>query len=501
MERMKVRTRQAERGIAVIATSIMLVMLVPVIGLAIDVTLLYVDKARLQGAVDGAALAGAEGLARGTNDAAQKTAAAQAAAQYVYLNYPTSFFFTNSVTVCYQTSCTPADVTIDETVANQRTLSVTAHAVVPTLFMRWLNFTSTNVNASATVTRRDVNVVIVEDRSGSLSIATGTGSCAAVQQAAINFVNKFSNGSDYVGLVSFASSTTVDFPIATDFQTASPNVITQINNIVCESSTSSAMALWTGYDQLVGLNQPNALNVILFFTDGKPTVVNVNMPINTATTGCTAYHPAAGGNPPYINGVYGTYTSVDTFIGLGAPSTSLSNDDAVSPDGSASKNCTYAIGWPGNWSAITDFLGAPTTDVFGDNLLTSFLTPVTTVTTPYGKMIDLTNETNSDYMTENAADNAATAIRTGTAEPASATGLLNNIGKGLSGVIIYTVGLGNAPYPLSVPLLQRISNVPASSIYVAPPTQQQGDFILAPTSADINAAFAQIAAEILRLAK
>jgi Flp pilus assembly protein TadG len=47
---MKMRKRQAERGIAVIATTIMLVILIPVIGLAIDVTLVYVDKARLQGA-------------------------------------------------------------------------------------------------------------------------------------------------------------------------------------------------------------------------------------------------------------------------------------------------------------------------------------------------------------------------------------------------------------------------------------------------------------------
>ena len=34
--------------------------------------------------------------------------------------------------------------------------------------MRWLHFTSTNVVASATVTRRDVNLVLVVDRSGSL---------------------------------------------------------------------------------------------------------------------------------------------------------------------------------------------------------------------------------------------------------------------------------------------------------------------------------------------
>ena len=163
------KARRTERGMAVIATTIMLVILIPVIGLAIDVTMLYIDKARLQGAVDGAALAGAEGLARGTLDATQQTNAKQAAAQYVFLNYPTTFFFTNSITVNQAT-----DVTIDETVANQRTVGVTGHANVPTLFMRWLNFTSTNVNASATVTRRDVNIVLVVDRSGSLSCASGS---------------------------------------------------------------------------------------------------------------------------------------------------------------------------------------------------------------------------------------------------------------------------------------------------------------------------------------
>ncbi len=365
------RTRQAERGIAVIATTIMLVILIPVIGLALDVTLLYVDKARLQGAVDGAALAGAESLARGDNDSAQKTAAAQAAASYVFLNYPTSFFFTNSVTVNQAT-----DVTIDETVANQRTVGVTAHANVPTLFMRWLNFTSTNVNASATVTRRDVNIVLVVDRSGSLSCSTGSCSCPAVIQAATNFVNKFSNGSDNVGLVTFASSTNVDFPIANNFQTATVNVPTLINGVSCEGSTSSAMALWTGYDQLVGLNQPAALNVILFFTDGIPTGVDVNMPYDVTQNTCSHAHPASGSNPPYINGLYNTFTGLNEYFGLLNPfstSTSVANGDFnITPDGLSGHNCYFASGWVGgtapNDQALTDFKGVPQHDVFGDNL-------------------------------------------------------------------------------------------------------------------------------------
>lgn len=479
---MKNIQRYAQRGMAVVATSVMLVIVIPVTGLAIDVTMLYVDKTRLQGAVDGAALAGAKGLSRGNDDATQKANAKQDAAEYVFLNYPASFFFTNSITVNQAT-----DVVIDETVANQRTVSVTAHAVVPTLFMRWLNFSTTNVNASSTVIRRDVNVAMVVDRSGSLATS---GSCGAVKQAAVNFVSKFANGTDNIGLVTFASTTSLDFPIANDFQTASTNVPTLINNVTCQGSTSSAMALWYGYDQLVGLNEPAALNVILFFTDGKPTGVNVNMPISAGSS-CTSPHP---GPPKYINGLYNTYTNADQFFGLLQPTpnanTIANADFYFTSDGGNSAGCAYASGWSSNVTNTSDFQGVPTHDVFGSNLNNGFQ-PITLS----GSYIDLGNPTNADNMAQNAADDAATQIRSGATE----VGPLTNAGKSLSNVIIYTVGLGNAPYPLSVPLLERISNDPRSSIYNT--GQPTGLFVLAPTTADINASFARIASEILRIAK
>src|SRR5271165_2064228 len=192
--------RLVQRGFALIAATIMLVILIPVMGLAIDTTLLYVDKARLQGAVDGAALAAAQSLSRGNDGTSQKGNAAQAAANFVFLNYSNGLTFTNSITVHSVSPYSPggsSDITIDESVANQRTITVTAHANIATLFMKWLNFSSTNVVASSTVTRRDVNIAMVVDRSGSLATS---GSCGAVQQAAINFVNKFANGRDNMAL-------------------------------------------------------------------------------------------------------------------------------------------------------------------------------------------------------------------------------------------------------------------------------------------------------------
>ena len=54
--------RNRERGVSLFLGTISLVMIVPMIGLSIDVGILYVSKTRLQSAVDGAALAAARAL-------------------------------------------------------------------------------------------------------------------------------------------------------------------------------------------------------------------------------------------------------------------------------------------------------------------------------------------------------------------------------------------------------------------------------------------------------
>jgi Flp pilus assembly protein TadG len=475
----RVRKRIGERGIAIYVSAVILVMAVPMIGLAIDGTMLYIIKSRLQGAVDGAALAAARALARGSDSAAQTTSAKAAAVSYVKLNYPDSYFFSQPVVIDSTT-----DVTVDLSVTNQRKISVTAHVTAPVLFMRYLNFNSTLVNANAQTVRRDVNIALVVDRSHSLTI---TSSCDPVKQAAINFVNKFANGRDLVSLTTFASSTHTDFAIANNFKSATPSVPTLLSNIVCDGSTSSAMGLWYGYDQLVGLAQPAALNIILFFTDGKPTGVNVNMPIANSSP-CTS--PNAG-PPKYINGLYNTYTNVSQFFGILKPvnnGTVPSGDSAMTTDGNTGNGCNYM-------STITDtsdFLGLPTSDIFGDKLDSGYQA----TTSNASGYIDLGNASNASAMAMNGAASAGLHIRNGDNEPAT----LPHSGSGLHNVIIYSIGLGNAPYPLSPDLLERISNDPRAGANYDN-TKPAGLYVAAPTSADIDSAFAAVASEILRLAK
>src|ERR1700682_6686330 len=93
------RRRHGQSGIAVLVTAVMFVLALPMMGLMLDSTLLFIIKSRLQAAVDGAALAGARGLARGADGTAQIASAQTAATNAVHLNYADNSFFASTVNV------------------------------------------------------------------------------------------------------------------------------------------------------------------------------------------------------------------------------------------------------------------------------------------------------------------------------------------------------------------------------------------------------------------
>jgi Flp pilus assembly protein TadG len=489
--------KAGERGIAVLVTAILLAVALPVVGLMFDSTLLFVIKARLQGAVDGAALAGARALARGANSGAQIANAQTVSTDYVKLNYPSTYFFSGAPSIP-----TP---TVDLSVANQRTITVNANVSFPGLFMPYLMGSgATLVAASAQVTRKDVNVMMVLDRSNSMALSL---SCNPMIAAATNFVGQFAPGRDNVGLITFASSTYVNFPLASTFLSASPDLPTLIGNIACAGSTSSAEALSIAYQQLAALNQPGALNVILFFTDGQPTGVTFDMPILN-TSPCSAFttgnptgpggYPLPGNAKGYIRGTYNTFINANQFWGIlqhngvpGSPALQvIANGDYVPAPNST--GCNYDSGWVNNgginnMTDTSDVAGLPLLDIWGNSANTAYQ-PVTLA----NGLIDVNNPgQNAPAMALNAADSAATNIRNGMVDPVS--------GNSVPNVLILSIGLGNALIPVSPTFLQRVSNDPASPIYDS--TKSAGKYYSAPTVADLQPAFQAVASEILRLAR
>src|SRR3984893_4648960 len=117
-----------EKGTSLFLGTIALVFIVPLIGLFIDVGILYSAKARLQAAVDGAALAAARSLNLGQSTASQATTAKQNAVNWFYANFPTG----NWATI--NTVMSTASVTVQDDPNNPqlRDVSLTASTQVPT---------------------------------------------------------------------------------------------------------------------------------------------------------------------------------------------------------------------------------------------------------------------------------------------------------------------------------------------------------------------------------
>src|SRR5450631_2537810 len=264
-----------ESGASLMLAVMSLIFLIPKIGLAVDVGMLYVVKARLQGAVDGASLAAARSLNLGQTTSAQATSAKQNAVNWFYANFPAGNWFTNSTLM--DTTDTHAHVYDDAVNPNLRHVDVTASSHVPTLFMNWFGVRFTNIVAYGFASRRDVNAMLVLDRSGSMG-----SSCGNLITAAKTFTGQFSAGRDKIGAISFADNAYLHSVPATTFQTALGYINSfgtgngELDTIACAGGTATPQAIALAYNELYKINQPGALNVIVVETDGRPNVVTVN---------------------------------------------------------------------------------------------------------------------------------------------------------------------------------------------------------------------------------
>jgi hypothetical protein len=175
-----------------------------------------------------------------------------------------------------------------------------------------------------------------------------------------------------------------------------------------------------------------------------------------------------------------------------APVQPMSSDMAlISGTEGNPAGCSFAGSWPNNWgSAANDIAGVPTTDIWGNNLNNGYQ-PVTLSGGLVAVSADSTGALNIIHASTNAADDAAARIRAA-ANP-------NNGSPALTGVTIFSIGLGNSTYPANGDFLRRVANDPAASSFTT--SAPTGLYVYAPTTADLSDAFARVASEILRLAK
>ncbi len=495
--------RKNQRGMAVIMTALTMLVSIPLVGLAVDVGVLYMIRAKLYQAVDAAALAGARALATGATTSAQASSAQAEATKFFNANFPTGYWATTNINL--------AAPTVDSTTTpNYRTVTVSATLSAPLYFLRVLGQNTTTIAASSQAGRRDVAMMIVLDRSSSMNYAfMGTTACAVMVTDATQFLNYFAPGRDMVGLVVFGSSVYTYAPTAT-FTTPDANgntVSSLINQITCGGNTNTDEAMYQAYNALVNLNSSTRANVIVLMTDGRPngftgrffcnsncgSLGPIDLRKNPGSCDKSNTSPIVGEVEQWAGGPYATGTTA----GL-----SIQTSTVVGPgqDGSAPPNtsgCAMASNISG--APPTDLIRMPPTDIHGYSVVGNY--SVNNPNSPYNSGTDtlsVSSPQQIEVASVNAVDNMAIAIRSNTT----------------LGTNIYTIALeGNAPNdPPDTLLLRKMANDPtmqndpsatAQLFWTQQnPGQTVGYFVDAPDPSELCAAFNSIAERIVvRLAK
>ncbi|HVT95630.1 MAG TPA: VWA domain-containing protein [Bryobacteraceae bacterium] len=476
--RMHRHQRQANRGIAVILVTLLLIVIIPLIGLAIDGGTIYFLKGQLQQAVDGAALSGARSLSSGLTLNEQISSATNASTQYFKANYGANYWgssVTNLNTNIYD----------DPNSAQVHLVDVTATASAPLYFLRLLGKTTAVIGASAEAKRRDVNVMMVLDRSSSMG-----SSIKPMVQGATLFANSFAPGRDTVGAVIFGGNYYI-YPPTKDFQ---PSLVTALNKVTSSGNTGTAQALWQAYSALAGLNQPGALNVILFFTDGLPNGITVDLSKQPSGLDNRRSPTTCGTGASMIGWISQTSGFVNdpgTTHGIYSATVANPSNPSDPNDGANSELIANRVGcnFAGNPSNMyKDFFSMPSADIYGNQLNPPdyYKSPTYPQATGVVSLTGINRATQVAAASFNAADQVAKRWRKGE----------------INGIVplVYAISLLTTPSEPPDPVfMKRIANTTDSTLYDS--SKPTGRSIDTTANNQLQNAFLQIASEILRLNK
>ncbi|MGO9242192.1 MAG: VWA domain-containing protein [Bryobacteraceae bacterium] len=487
---------QGRKGVALILSTFAILMIGGMIGLAIDGGIAFFLKARLSQAMDAASLAGANSLARGVNNAAQ-TANAQATAQNFFsANFPNNFW-----------GCTVPAPTVTVTLGtganiNIRYVQVTGSVTTPLYFLRVLGLTTASLSSTATAQRRDVNLMVILDRSGSM--APGIAELVASSQW---FVNQFAEGRDEVGLTTFGGTYYMIKP-STSFAAVSTAIGT-LNAGNVYGTTDHAQPLWQTYKALAAINEPAALNVIVFFTDGEPNTIYADWSSYLKSPATCGNGPVGVKGPPWnpvlgyalvysdnktMGGLFANTTLLPPFgggdslsagtVGTAYVNTAYDSQDSGITTTTSLKGCSYESNVE---NVASDFTQIAAYDYYGNatNPAVHPPTDCASCTSQYqGVTLTTFNATNLLAAAFNAGDTAAQRWR---------QGVLNNIVPMVDCIAL------NDGSPIDSTYMSRLANTTGSPIYnnQAP----AGNYYYITSTSQLQPAFQAIASQILHLSQ
>lgn len=252
------RHEKTQAGTVLIAFALLLMVLLGFVALSMEAGRWFVVRAELSKTVDAAALAAAKNISN--PNVSPRTLAAEFCSENFaggYLGTPASGTGSPSFNIQM--------IGGDKVQVDGR---VSATAILARLF----GVDLVPIVSSGVAQKRDVEIMMVLDRSGSMS---GT-PIADLKRAARSFVDFFTDtqAQDRMGLISFATSVTVNQPLGINYVTS---MRTAIDAMTAVGATNAEDALDQA-DGPQGLTNQNGVpgdarvqQFLIFFSDGRPT--------------------------------------------------------------------------------------------------------------------------------------------------------------------------------------------------------------------------------------
>ena len=251
------------RGIFTIITGFAVVGLMAFTALGIETGRWYVVRAELSKSVDAAALVGAKNISNpylNTEDLMEEIGQA---------NFSPGLFGTQGaaqITGTVEEGIGRVSVVGSVSVLNKITRVVEMQAGVPEG-----HFDTTLVASTGAAQQRDVEIMMVLDRSGSMSSAMND-----LKDAAKSFIDFFelTQENDQFGLISFASGVVIDFPLGVNFV---DDMKTAIDNMSASGGTNTEDSIdqandVDGFSDQTGVSgEEKVQQFMIFFSDGNPT--------------------------------------------------------------------------------------------------------------------------------------------------------------------------------------------------------------------------------------
>jgi|ERR1700691_4234386 Flp pilus assembly protein TadG len=496
--------RKSEHGQIFTLLAILIPMLIVFAGFGIDLGLAYDTKTTLSKAVDAAALAAMKNINLGTGslpNCSLTSGAGTIGLETFDLNYPASLGTVPTPSICFS---------LDS--SNNTIVTVSATATINTFFLRALsilpgvttNYNSLSVGASATAQRNPLIMALVTDISYSMENNGGDNALGPAVEA---FLDNFNPGStptepnnsdtiDYVSLVTFGTSASVNVPMSSPFQSkiddavdASPLSGFWAGGVI--NYTNSQAGLLDGQTQIADQDAlvtsgENVVKVLVFFTDGWPNIQEDTLTCPAATKGgaTTTKKLYYCGCDPGDESLGLCTASQGKFFDPATCNTgSNTNDSCSAPTsgcGSSSNIAQLPQNFPDQQTDSTEPLVFTTGDTSNFNIeYCGGTTPASGVSLSSDAM----------YRTVQVSTNPT-------------TGLLSQ------GVYVYAIGMGSAitGQPAAEEFLREVANDPNASTYNASLPVGAAEFAPCDTAAecptDVENAFAIIWSKIaLRLTK